>query len=54
MGWPQIVWIALTACGLGVTAAKHGRPKEGNENFWIALLGNAIVAYVLYEGGFFG
>ena len=54
MGWPQIVWIALTAMGLGCTAVKHGQPKEGNENFWTSLIANGIVALLLYYGGFFG
>ena len=54
MGWPQIVWIILTAMGLGCSMVKHGEPKEGKENFWTVLIANAFVAYLLWQGGFFG
>lgn len=54
MGWPQIVWIALTAMELGCMAVKHGEPKEGKENFWISLIANGIMAWLLWKGGFFG
>lgn len=47
-------WIVLVAVGLLGAANKHGKPKEGKENFWPVLIGTAISASLLYFGGFFG
>ena len=54
MGWPQIVWIALTAANVGIISSKHGEPKTGKYNFWIALADAGLSAFLLYKGGFFG
>lgn len=47
------IWIALAAIGLLVAANKHGKPKQGKEDFWVALTGIGISASLLYFGGFF-
>ncbi|MEZ2132510.1 MULTISPECIES: hypothetical protein [unclassified Sinorhizobium] len=54
MGWPQLVIIALSAMGVGINMAKHGEPRKGKFNFWIALSVAAIEMGLLYAGGFFG
>lgn len=53
MNWPQITFIVLLAISLGMSMADHGKPKEGNENAWTALLGTIITVTLLYFGGFF-
>lgn len=52
MNAPQIVLIALWAIGFGLTCAKHGQPKTGNENAWTSVVAIAIVAGILWWGGF--
>jgi len=49
MAAPQIAFITLTCLGLGINMAQHGKPKEGNENFFTSLIARGI----LYWGGFF-
>jgi len=51
--WPQITFAALIMLNLGITLEQHGKPKTGNENFWIALTGAALTLWLLYMGGFF-
>lgn len=50
---PQITIILLWALGLGLTWAKHGEPKTGNENVFTALAGIGTFAAILWWGGFF-
>ena len=50
---PQIIYIAMLAAGAGIAMVKHGKPKEGNYNFWTSLLSSAIVVGLLIWGGFF-
>ena len=52
--WPQFVWLALALTGLGMEAAKDGELKTGRHNFVASLLASALVAWILYCGGFFG
>lgn len=52
LGWPQGIYLALTAVGLGVTIAKHGEPK-GNYSVGTALVSLAITLPLLWWGGFF-
>lgn len=54
MNWPQWTWIALVFISLLLHAHDHGKPKTGKDNFWIALTGASIVAFLLWQGGFFG
>ena len=53
MGVPQILYIALLALGVGVSLARHGQPKTGNESVWITLIGVSIQVGLLLWGGFF-
>lgn len=50
---PQIVYFALLFFSIGIAAAQHGHPKKGNESIWQTLVANAIMAAILYWGGFF-
>lgn len=43
-------WLAL---GLGSYLAKHGEPKEGTYNFWIAFISSVLQVLLLWGGGFF-
>jgi len=52
MGWPQIIWIALAAAGVAISAAKHGESR-GPHSVWQTLIGTGIGAGLLYAGGFF-
>ena len=52
IGWPQVVYIALTILGLGIAAAKHGQPREPY-SFPTSFFATAIVFAILYWGGFF-
>ena len=54
MGWPQIVWIALSAIGIGIALVKHGKPRKSYYNFWVTLISLGLEVLVLYNGGFFG
>lgn len=54
MGWPQIVWIALSAMGLGISLIKHGEQRKSNYNFWVTLISLGFEMLILWKGGFFG
>ncbi|QST27738.1 transglycosylase SLT domain-containing protein [Escherichia albertii] len=54
MGWPQITWIVLASCSLGIVASQHGKPRTGKHSFWYQLLGVVVAAWLLWCGGFFG
>lgn len=51
---PQIILAGLILLGLGVEMERHGKPKKGKENFWITLSSSAIIAGLLWWGGFWG
>lgn len=51
--WPQLTYLALIIFSLGITTQQHGKPKTGNENVWVSLMGAAISVFLLYMGGFF-
>ncbi|MBD8223086.1 transglycosylase SLT domain-containing protein [Pantoea agglomerans] len=53
MNWPQITLIILLAFGLGVTAIRHGEPRNDRHSFWCQLAGNLVIAWLLWCGGFF-
>lgn len=50
---PQIIYVVWLALSVGISLARHGKPKMGNESFWGALLGVAIQIGLLLWGGFF-
>lgn len=50
----KISYLCLLAMGLGTYLSKHGEPKTGDYNFWIALISTIIQIVMLYFGGFFG
>ncbi len=52
MGIPQIILIVLYAVSLLLNAYIHGKPKEGYNNFWIALISTGIDIGLLLWGGF--
>ena len=52
-GGAQIFMIVLYAMGLGISAAKHGEPKEDiTYNFWVTLICTIIMIAILAWGGF--
>ena len=53
MGVPQIIVIVLSAAGLLSQAYYHGKPKEGEYNFFTQLISMAITFGLLIWGGFF-
>lgn len=54
MGAPQIIWICVAGINLLILAFEHGRPKQGKNSIWTALVGTAISIGLLLWGGFFG
>jgi hypothetical protein len=53
MGIPQIVMIIFWSWALGIGITKHGKPKEGTENFFTYLISAIVEATLLIWGGFF-
>lgn len=53
LGLPQILFLAITFLGTGIYLAKHGEPKQGTYNFYIAVLSDIIILTLLCWGGFF-
>lgn len=53
MGTPQIILVILYAIALLLQAHSHGKPKEGNNNFWHSLISSVITFSLLKWGGFF-
>lgn len=53
MGIPQIIWLVINILGLGIHLAKHGEPRDGKYNFFVALFVVAIDIILLKFGGFF-
>ena len=54
LGAPQIIYLILLFLGVGAEAVKHGQPKKGNHNVWVALTGAGLVMALHYWGGFYG
>jgi high-affinity Fe2+/Pb2+ permease len=54
MKWPQITLIVLWALNIGMTMREHGKSKIEKANVWTTLFSLAIVATLLYYGGFWG
>ena len=53
IGWPEGIWLTLTALNLLLVAAVDGHPKQGDHNFALSLCGTALVFGLLWWGGFF-
>lgn len=51
--WPQVIWIVLALVSLGIHIAKHGDPLVAKYSAWLRLGQLAIIATVLWSGGFF-
>lgn len=49
----NLAFLALLFLGVGINLGKHGEPKQGKYNFWVALLGAGMYLFILYKGGFF-
>lgn len=45
---PQLLYLALSLMGLGITMAKHGQPQTGKHSFWISLTAAALMWSLLY------
>lgn len=53
MGWPQAIWIAIMAIGLGIHIAKHGKFKQPEKfHAGARLVYVLLMAGLLYWGGF--
>ena len=53
LGIPQIIICILYITNLGMYAINHGKPREGNYNFWAGLIATGINVALLTWGGFF-
>lgn len=52
MGWPQIAVIGLWAAGIGLALARHGEPETGKHSVFTTLIAVGLMAWLLWEGGF--
>lgn len=50
---PQLIILGLGAIGLGMSIAKHGKPKEGNYSAGTSLFALSVIWGLYYWGGFF-
>lgn len=48
-----LILLALQFFSLGISLGKHGREKEGKENFWNALIAIVINIVLYYYAGLF-
>lgn len=53
MSTPAIIYLMLTAAGLGVMLVQNGKPKEGRHSFWADVFGSIPAWILLWWGGFF-
>ena len=54
MHWPQIALIGILACSLGLHLSRHGEPRQDKYNAGNCLIGQGILVWLLWCGGFFG
>lgn len=54
MNVAKIILIFLWGISLLLSAHLHGKPKHGNNNFFVDLIGTLIHIGLLWWGGFFG
>jgi hypothetical protein len=52
IGWPQLIYLALSVLGLGIAIAKHGQPREPY-NVVHSLIAICLAWPLLWWGGFF-
>jgi hypothetical protein len=50
--WPQITLACFMAVQVLCIAAFDGKPRKGNHSFAITLCRTAVLAFLLYMGGF--
>lgn len=50
---PQIILLSLALLGTWIDAWLHGKPKDGNHNFFVSLTKRIVLLLILYYGGFF-
>lgn len=53
IGWPQGLYLLLTALGFLVVASYHGQPKKGKYDIVGSTIGTVLVLSLLIWGGFF-
>lgn len=53
VGWPQMIYLALSLLGTAYVIANHGKPKTGKHNGVSQVIALLIVFGILYWGGFF-
>ncbi len=53
IGWPQAIWLILVFLSACVHARRNGQPRGGNYDLGAMLLNSALMAALLYWGGFF-
>ena len=51
--WPQALWLAWMLIQLGAAIAMHGKPFAGKYSWWAKLGYIALMATLLWHGGFF-
>lgn len=51
--WPAIVIICLYAVNFSINAIRHGETVEARYSIGWSLFRIALIAYILYCGGFF-
>ncbi len=51
---PKVILLVLWGIELGLGIANHGKPKAGKHSVWESVVGLAIVASLLWWGGFWG
>lgn len=52
MRWPQVVVIVMLTAAMVVALVEHGKPKTGDNNFWVTCISVAVWVLVLRFGGF--
>lgn len=53
MNWPQITWLILAGCSLGLALALDGKSRTGKHSFLNTLAGLVFMFWLLWCGGFF-
>lgn len=53
MKTPAIIYLAIVLLSGFISAYRHGKPKTGNDSFWVWVISTVIVLPILYWEGFF-
>lgn len=51
--WPQIIYAIIAGTALLCTMAMDGQPRTGNYSVGAWAVAQAIIWFLLYQGGFF-